>query len=391
MTRVQKVVGAISVVAVLLALWLFRESPGAVAAREAAAKRAEVLAPVATGRRPAMGGAGIEIKARSVRSAPLPRTAEVTAVLEAVRHVTLVAEVEGRVVEVVAEEHAPVEPDAPLVRLESGFLEAASLRQEGALQRARANHELSRIELKRQRGLARQKVSSKADLDRAVNTERARLADVREAKAALADAKLRLAKAEIRAPFAGIVERMDVEVGAYLRVGERVADVLDLDEIEIEVGLTDHEVVALAVGDAATLRVDVWADEEFAGVVTGVARAVHPVSQKYPVQVRVPNPGHRLLPGMLGRVRLQLGEGVAAIRIPRSAAQSEFELSYVFVVEEVDGRSVVVRRPVSLRRVPFRPDLVEVLSGLQDGDRVAVSRIRELRDGLPVRVKGQAL
>ena len=391
MTRVQKVVGAISVVAVLLALWLFRESPGAVAARDTAAKRAEVLAPVATGRRPAMGGAGIEIKARSVRSAPLPRTAEVTAVLEAVRHVTLVAEVEGRVVEVVAEEHSPVELDAPLVRLESGFLEAASLRQEGALQRARANHELARIELKRQRGLARQKVSSKADLDRAVNTERARLGDVREAKAVLADAKLRLAKAEIRAPFAGIVERMDVELGAYLRVGERVADVLDLDEIEIEVGLTDHEVVALAVGDAATLRVDVWADEEFAGVVTGVARAVHPVSQKYPVQVRVPNPGHRLLPGMLGRVRLQLGEGVAAIRIPRSAAQSEFELSYVFVVEEVDGGSVVVRRPVSLRRVPFRPDLVEVLSGLQDGDRVAVSRIRELRDGLPVRVKGQAL
>ena len=187
MTRVQKVVGAVSLVAVLLALWLLRMSPGAVAARESAAKRAEVLEPVATGPRP---GAGLEIEARAVRRAPVSRLAEVAAVLEAVRHVTLAAEVEGRVVEIVAEEHAPIDADAPLVRLESGFLEAAALRQEGALQRARANHELARIELRRQRGLAQ--VTSKAELDRAINTERARLADVREAEATLADARLRL-------------------------------------------------------------------------------------------------------------------------------------------------------------------------------------------------------
>lgn len=388
MTRVQKSVGAISIAAVLVALWLFYESPSAVAERESAAKRAEVLAPVATRDRTR---AGIEIETRAARRAPVRQLAEVAAVLEAVRHVTLAAEVEGRVAEVVAREHAHVEAGAPLVRLESGFLEAAVLRQEGALQRARANHQLARIELERQQGLVKQQVSSTSALDRAVNTESARLAGVREMQAALDDARLRLSKAEIRAPFAGFVERMDLDPGAYLRVGDRVGDVLDLSEIEVEVGLTDHEVVALSVGDAATLRVDVWTDEEFAGVVTGVARAVDPQSQKYPVEVRIPNPGHRLLPGMLGRVRLVLGDGAEAIRIPRRAAQSEFELWYVFVVEEVDGGSVVVRRPVSLRRVPFRPDLVEVVSGLKEGDHVAVSRIRELRDGLPVRVKGREL
>lgn len=386
MTRVQKTVGAISIVAVLVALWLFRESPGAVAARESAAKRAEALAPVATGRRPR---ASLEIEVSDVRAAPIHQVAEVAAVLEAVRHVSLAAEVEGRVVEVVAPEHTRVEAETPLVRIESGFLEAAVLRNEGALQRAVANHELARIELKRQQGLAKQKVSSKADLDRALNTERARAADVREAQASLADARLRLDKAEIRAPFAGYVERMDLDPGAYLRVGDRVADVLDVSEIEVVVGLTDHEVVALAVGDPAELRLDVWGGEKFAGEVTGVATAVDPQSQKYPVQIRFPNPEHRLLPGMLGRVRLALGERTPAIRIPRGAAQSEFELSYVFVVEEVDGETVAVRRPVSLRRVPFRSDLVEVLSGLSEGERVAVSRIRELRDGLPVRIKGQ--
>lgn len=388
MTRVQKTVGAISIVSVLLALWLFRESPGAVAAREAAAKRSEALAPVSSspGRR-----SQLEVEVRAIELAPVRQLTEVAAVLEAVHHVSLAAEVEGRVVELLAAEHSRVEADAPLLRLESGFLEAAELRHEGALQRARANHELARLELARQRRLAKQKVSSKADLDRAINTELARAADVREAQAALDDARLRLAKAEIRAPFAGVVERMDLDPGAYVRVGDRVADVLDASEIEIEVGLTDHEVVALSVGDPATLRVDVWPDEDFAGEITGVATSVDPQSQKYPVQIRIPNPDLRLLPGMLGRVRLTLADGVEAIRIPRRAAQSEFELAYVFVVEEVDGETVALRRPVSLRRVPFRPDLVEVVSGLRVGDRVAVSRIRELRDGIAVRVKGQAL
>ncbi|MBW2279382.1 MAG: efflux RND transporter periplasmic adaptor subunit [Deltaproteobacteria bacterium] len=393
MTRVQQVVGAIAVVSVLLALWLFRTSPSAVASRERADRiaRAEELAPVATGGTGMRTSAALEIEARQVRVAPVRRVAEVAAVLDAVRRVSLAAEVEGRVVEVLADEHARVEAGAPLVRLEQGFHEAAVLRAEGVLERARANHELARLDLERQRGLSKRRVGSTADLDRAVSTERARAADVQEARAGLADARLRLSKALIRAPFAGFVERLDLEPGAYVRVGERVADLLDLDEIEIEVGLTDREIVAIVAGDAATLRVDVWADEEFAGVVTGVGSAADPQSQKYPVEMRVPNPDHRLLPGMLGRVRFELGEGRAAIRIPRAAAQSEFELSYVYVIEDVDGASVAMRRRVSTRRVPFRPDLLEVLNGLQEGDRVAVSRIRELRDGLSVRIRGKAL
>ena len=388
MTRVQQVVGAITLVSLLLAFWLVRTSPSAVASREREARLAEALAPVATGSRPSTA---LEIEAREVRLAPVRRVAEVAAMLDAVHRVSLAAEVEGRVVEVLVDEHARVEAGAPLVRLEPGFHEAAELRAEGAFRRAQANHELARIELKRQQGLSKRRVGSTADLDRAVNTERARSAEVQEAQATLSEARLRLSKAWIRAPFAGFVERLDLEPGAYLRAGEHVADLLDLDEIEVEVGLTDREIVAISAGDPATLYVDVWADEEFAGVVTGVGSAVDPQSQKYPVELRVPNPDHRLLPGMLGRVRFELGEDRAAIRIPRAAAQSEFELSYVYVIQDVDGVEVTMRRRISTRRVPFRPDLLEVLSGLQEGDRVAVSRIRELRDGLPVRVRGKAL
>jgi RND family efflux transporter MFP subunit len=373
--RIQQGVLAAAVLAAILGFWLFRQSPGAVAARASAARRADALEPVATGT--PRTSLGLEIEAREVQRLPVRRSAKVAAVLEPAHRVELAAEVEGRVVEIVTEEHRAVEAGDVLLRLEEGFLAAAVLRADGGLKRALANAELAGLDLERQRGLAKQKVASRAELDRAVSERRARDADVTEARGALADARLRLSKAEIRAPFAGFVEHLDLEPGAYVRVGEIVAHVLDVSEIDVEVGLTDREVVALAPGDPVHLEVDVFPGETFAGVVTGVASAVDPESQKYPVDVRIPNAEQRLRAGMLGSVRFELGDAEPAIRIPRRATQSEFE--------------VARRRRVALRRVPFRPELAEVVSGLRPGERIALSRIRELRDGLPVHVKGQSL
>jgi RND family efflux transporter MFP subunit len=319
------------------------------------------------------------------------QAAQVAAVLKPARSVVVAAEVGGRVLEVLAVEHSEIEAGAPILRLEPGFLEAAQSRAQGALMRARANYGLARLELDRQKDLATQQVASAAELDRALSAEQARAAEVREAQAALADARLRLSKSEIAAPFSGVVMELDLEPGAYLHVGEPVARILDLSHIEVEVGLTDREIVALRTGDSVTLQVEVFPGESFRGTVTAVGRAAETQSQKYAVEIEIPNPDRHLLPGMLGRVEFEIGVARSAIRVPRRATQSEFELSYVFVVVAEEGGTVVERRRIAARPVPFRPDLLEVVSGLQEGEQIAVSRIRDLRDGLPVRVSGTPL
>ena len=58
------------------------------------------------------------------------------------------------------------------------------------------------------------------------------------------------------------------------------------------------------------------------------------------------------------------------------------------LVDGLGDAPTVRRRRVTTRPVPFRPDLLVVVDGLREGERIAVSRVRELRDGLPVRVRG---
>jgi hypothetical protein len=87
-------------------------------------------------------------------------------------------------------------------------------------------------------------------------------------------------------------------------------------------------------------------------------------------------------------VRFDLGHEVSAIRIPRGATRKEFEIDYVYVVSGRNDVPVVERRRIVSRAVPFRSDLVEVVEGLREGEQIAVTRVGQLRDGLPVRVKG---
>jgi membrane fusion protein (multidrug efflux system) len=382
------VVLALAAAALLGAMLMFRTSPDAVARREREearrVAREQTTGPsVAT---PVSVGPQLAVEVHVARREVGKIEAELSATLSPIRSVVVAAEVGGQVVAVNAEEHERVEAGAVLIEIERTFLEAAVERARAQLLRARAAHGLAVTELERQRGLADRDVASEAQLDRASNQERAAFAALLDARAALSDARTRLEKAAITAPFAGIVNSLDLEPGAYLQPGQAVFELLDLSEIEVEFGVTDREVVALRVGDPVSLRVDVFPEEWFTGSVAQVARAADERTRKYPVQAHVPNPDGRLLASMLGKVRFRVGNSSPVIWIPRRAIQSEFELDYLFVLEGDSGAAVVRRRRVKTRPVPFRPDLIEVIEGLDNPERIAVSSVRELREGQRVRI-----
>ena len=392
MTRktVPMVVLALAAAALLGAMLMFWTSPDAVAQRErdaaARERRGEVTEPAAA--------SAVSAEARFAVEAHLARreigsiTAEISAVLAPIRSVVVAAEVAGQVVAVNAEEHERVEAGAVLIEIERTFLEAAEERARAQLLSAKAAHGLAVTELERQRGLAEREIASEAQLDRASNQERASYAALLDARAALSDARTRLEKTAISAPFAGVVNSLDLEPGAYLQPGQAVVELLDLSEIEVEFGVSDREVVALQVGDPVSLRVDVFPEEWFAGTIAQVGRAADERTRKYPIQTRVPNPDGRLFASMLGKVRFSVGGSSPAIWIPRRALQREFELDYLFVLEGDSSATVVRRRRVTTRPVPFRPGLIEVTRGLEDGERDAVSGVRQLREGQRARVIG---
>jgi membrane fusion protein (multidrug efflux system) len=380
--RVRLVVLSLAGLAFAGGLLFFYTSPRAVdrRARVASVETGPSAAPAPT-------ESGVPVVAQTVRVTDERATVEVTGLVDPIRSVVVAAEVEGRVAEVPVEEHSRVEAGDVLIRLDPVFLQVAVQRAEAAVQRAQAARELARLDFERQQGLARGQVASAADLDRARSEERSTYAALLEAKAALEDAQARLERSEVRAPFAAVVHRLDLEPGAYLRTGSEVAELVDLSTVEVGIEVTDRQVVALKVGRPVSVEVPVYAGERFEGTIFAIGRAAQDGTRKYPITVRLPNPGERILPGMVSTVHLRLASSGPSLQIPREAVRREFELEYVFLVEpDEDGSARARRRRVVTRVVPFAPEKLEVVDGLGEGERVVVSGVRGLRDGVRVRV-----
>ncbi|MBW2268886.1 MAG: efflux RND transporter periplasmic adaptor subunit [Deltaproteobacteria bacterium] len=345
----------------LLALWGILTSDAATKARERDARLAE-----SHDAGPTAGAPTLQVSVMTVRRAPAADVVELAGVLEPVRATWVAAELAGRIVEVPAAEHAPLQAGAVLVRLDPALPQADLIRAE-------ASHRLAQAERKRQENLGQRSIASAAELDRAV-------AEERRAWAAVLEARTRLGHTRITAPFDGLVNSLDLDPGAYVQPGTPIAEVLDVSSVEVSVPVSDRQVGAVKVGDAAQVRIDALGSEAVAGRVVRVGRAPQQETQRYPIVVELANPDGRLLPGMLAHVALSVGNE-PSLRIPARAVVREFELDYVFVLE---GAETVRRVRVATRPVPFRPDQVEVRSGLEDDARVVVTAVSQLRDGMRV-------
>lgn len=339
----------------------------------------------------ALGSAAVtrEVDAIRVAVAPVATRADVSGVLEPRRSVLLFAESSGPVVAMGAEELDRVEAGRVLLEIDPLLAEVAVERADAAITRARSELALAESTFARQSSLAERGVASTSRLDDATNTRAVAAAALREARAEAKRARDDLTKKTIRAPFDGVLRSFDVEIGEFVQVGQRLGELLDTDAARVTIALRDRDIVAVRPGRAVAVAVEAYPGETFAGEVLRVGAASDPTTKKFPVEVELPNADGRLLPGMVATVTVELGEAVPRMLIPRDATLDEFGVRSVFVIEEAGGEAgwVARRRRVDVRPAPFRPGDLEVVAGIEAGERIATSAIRELRDGEPVRLR----
>jgi len=338
--------------------------------------------------REASGEQPVSLRNALVEARSFRRVTEVAGLLEARQEVELFAEGNGKVVSVGAEELDRVDQAQVLLQIDP-LLAKIEVDEAGAmLARARSELKLAFANLERQKSLRGNSVASEAAYDSAVNGEQIATSAVAQARARVARAKDSLAKMTLAAPFAGELRLFPVMVGEYIRAGERVGELLDVSKLRVEIGLSDREVVAVNVGARARLVVEARPGEIFEGTIRRVGGAPDPGSRKFPVQVEVDNREGRLLPGMVARVQLDLGAPGMRIAIPREAVVTEFGMGSVYVLqkdEQGDWRSTA--RRVEVREIPFNPVEVEVVAGLSLGERVALSGLHQLGEGVLVALR----
>ncbi len=318
----------------------------------------------------------------------LPRV-ELSGLLEARRQVELFAEVPGRVLEVGAEELDRVDAGQLLFRMDPLLAEVAVKRAQAAIARAASEGTFASSNLDRNQGLAGRNVASRSALDEAENAARLAEAARLDALASLDEAQDQLEKKIVTAPFSGVLRSFPVERDEYIQAGERVGELLDVSALRVKLGLSDQQIVAIDEDSEVEVVAAARPGARFVGRIVRVGSAIDLTTRKFPIEIEIDNAEGLLLPGMVVRIGLTVGQTRTRMAVPLDAIVDEYGLSHVFAVEaEGDPESeafVVRKRRVGVRMIPFDPTRYEVLSGLSDGELIAVSAVRQLRDGVTVR------
>lgn len=203
------------------------------------------------------------------------------------------------------------------------------------------------------------------------------------ARAALAAAEARLAERRIRAPFAGRVGLRRISVGSLVSPDVVITTLDDTDVIKLDFDLPATALGRIAEGLAISARSAAWPDSVFDGRVASIDTRVDPVSRTIAVRALVPNEAGLIRPGMFLRVEV-LRDDVTALVVPESAIVPEQSRQFVLVVD--DAREVS-RREVQIGR--RRPGEVEILAGLEPGERVIAEGTQRTRPGGRVEIVGE--
>ncbi len=330
-----------------------------------------VLAAAAVG---AADAVAVRVPTTVVGNTVVQAAMQFDAVLQPVRQATVTAQVGGNVVALRVKAGDTVKRGQPLVRLDDREVRANTARSDAAVVQAEAELRNARQVLERNRALKKEGFISQAAIDSADNQMQAAQAAVRQAQAGRSQATVAQGFADLVAPFDAVVLATHVETGDLALPGRALVTLYEPGRMRAVAQVSASRV---AMATAASEVQVVLADGQS---ITPSAREMlptaDPVTQTVEWRLALPATGALLRPGQTARVVARAGE-VAA----QSAASARLSLPVQAVLHRGELTAVYVALPqgFALRAVRVGQaagGLVDVLSGLSAGERVALDPVR---------------
>lgn len=283
------------------------------------------------------------------------------------RQATVGPRVAGRVLRVFVNVGDSVGVGTPLLALESAEVGDAH----ADLLAAQARAAVARRAAERARGLLESRVTSQRAVEQA------------EGELAVAEAEVEAARARVRAygidpaspgepgrvvlasPIRGSVVERSVHVGQWIEPGGAVLEIVDLDELWLVGAIFERDLRHARIGQRAEIEIRALPGERFSGEVAHVGQTLAHGDRTAALRIVLPNPGHRLRPGMFATARLEApAGGPQVLALPAAAVQEIDERHFVFVPE--GELSFAVRW---VRLGAREGDWVEVRDGLAAGEQ----------------------
>ncbi len=202
-------------------------------------------------------------------------------------------------------------------------------------------------------------------------------AQMDQAKADIASAQVFAGYARVVTPISGIVTAKQIEVGATATPGAPLLTIEDAAQYRLEAAVEESQIGKIHLKDRARVKIDAIGGEELEGTVAEILPAADPMSRSYTVKLDISS-SQPLRSGLYGTARFVRGQR-QAISVPASAISQRGQLAGVFVV---DGANIARLRLIKTGKT--YGDRVEVLSGLNEGERIAIDGVAKLNDGVKV-------
>jgi RND family efflux transporter MFP subunit len=360
-------------------------------------KGKEAAAPAA---RPPVAGVSTELATSGSRDAFV----ELIGTVRAKNSATVAPQAMGRILSMPVTEGMRVAAGAVIAVIDDGALRAQRAAAEGAVSEAKAakaeveraigqaqaGRDLAERTFSRYAKLHEERVITPQEFDEIATRrtlairEQERVVEKRaqvEAKILQAQEQLRaidaqLAWSRVTAPFSGVVVEKKADAGGMAVPGMPLVVLEDTRAFRIEAAVPESQLAWVRVGTKVDVTLDAYPGKAIPATVSEIVPSVDPGSRTFTVKASLSATDLRT--GMFGRVRLPAGR-TTAVTLPQSAVVSRGGFEAVFVVSKDN-----VARLAVVRTGAVSGGRVEILSGIGEGDRVAVTNVDRLTDGATV-------
>ncbi len=308
------------------------------------------------------------------------------------REVEVRSRVQGILLERLYNEGQMVAEGDELFLIDPETYEIAVSQAEAELANARAGYRQAEREWKRISGLYEQSAVSERERDQARSALELAEAGVALAQAGLASAQLNLSWTRVTAPISGATGLETVSEGSLIDTGSLLTTLIQINPVHVRFALPERDAIvqrrarrAMTGEDtnteqAARLELPDGSDYGIEGSIDFTDATIDPRTGSVSARAVFPNPQAELVPGQFVRIRMTTRKLEQVFRIPAKAITQGPDGPRVFIVSE-DNQAVASNVELG----PTMGDEQIVISGLESGDRVVVSGLNNLQDGMPVR------
>ncbi len=340
---------------------------------------------------PALGGCGQQQAASAEGHRPkpvaaatavvgereLPNTLLLAGTLKANQESDLAANASGRVMRTTVERGSYVKSGQTLAQLDVRMATLSVTEADANLDTAQTQRSAAQQECARYQRLLDRGAISAQEFDRQITSCKTTTSSAVAAETRVAVAKQTLSDGTVRAPFPGLVSERYVSVGEYVQPSTKIAHVVDIDPLRLELTIPEQNMSAVREGQAVSFQVGAFPGRTFTGVVHYIGPAVRATTRDLVFEAMVSNKDKLLRPGLFATAQLDVGMQKLPV-VPKSAVKTDGDTTRLYAVVEkhVEERIVQIG--------PAQGDIVSILRGVNPGERIIVKPTEEITDGLEV-------